>query len=545
LRNVPATSERSRGEDAALVIIPDSETHPDVAEQPCAEEALRASEARFRTLSVASPMGIFESDANASITYGNPQVLRIFALTEAEGLGHGWLARVHPDDLEPVTSGWAAALRERREYDHEYRLRMPDGTIRWVHCRSAPLYDANDVMTGNVGTIEDVTARKELEAQLRQSQKMEAVGQLAGGVAHDFNNLLTVIKMNVELALEDLGAEHPLHADIREAANAAGRAAALTRQLLAFSRQQVLEPQVLGLNAVIAELQKMLTRLIGEDIDVTLDLASDLGSVLADPGQLEQVLVNLAINARDAMPRGGELAIETRNVELSVAQAARHPDAAPGAYVAVALRDTGVGMTLDVQARVFEPFFTTKPVGHGTGLGLATVYGIVTQSGGFVEVISAPGRGATFTVYLPVAQAAGGPQRRSAPEAAGLSGGTEKILLVEDEEAVRAVARRVLIKYGYTVVEARHGAEALELLAAGDAEFDVVLTDAVMPQMSGLELVAAIAYRRPELPVIVMSGYTDVDLVRRGALDSDTSILAKPFTAETLLRAVRARLDLA
>jgi two-component system cell cycle sensor histidine kinase/response regulator CckA len=545
LRNVPATSERSRGEDAALVIIPDSETLPDVAEQPCAEEALRASEARFRTLSVASPMGIFESDANASITYGNPQVLRIFALTEAEGLGHGWLARVHPDDLEPVTSGWAAALRDRREYDHEYRLRMPDGTIRWVHCRSAPLYDANDVMTGNVGTIEDVTARKELEAQLRQSQKMDAVGQLAGGVAHDFNNLLTVIKMNVELALEDLGAEHPLHADIREAADAAGRAAALTRQLLAFSRQQVLEPQVLGLNAVIAELQKMLTRLIGEDIDVTLDLASDLGSVLADPGQLEQVLVNLAINARDAMPRGGELAIETRNVELSVAQAARHPDAAPGAYVAVALRDTGVGITLDVQARVFEPFFTTKPVGHGTGLGLATVYGIVTQSGGFVEVISAPGSGAVFTVFLPLVRVAGGPQRRSAPVAAGLSGGTEKILLVEDEEAVRAVARRVLTKYGYTVVEARHGAEALELLAAGDAGFDVVLTDAVMPQMSGLELVAAMAYRRPELPVIVMSGYTDVDLVRRGALDSDTSILAKPFTAETLLRAVRARLDLA
>jgi signal transduction histidine kinase/ActR/RegA family two-component response regulator len=420
---------------------------------------------------------------------------------------------------------------------------MPDGSLRWVRCRSAPLYDANDVMIGNVGTIEDMTVRKGLEAQLRQSQKMDAVGQLAGGVAHDFNNLLTVIKMNVELALEDLGVEHPLHADIQEAAKAAARAATLTRQLLAFGRQQVLEPQMLRLNEVIADLQKMLTRLIGEDIDFTLDLASDLGPVLADPGQLEQVLVNLAINARDAMPRGGQLTITTRNVELSAADAARHPDARAGAHVAVALRDTGVGMSPELQARIFEPFFTTKQIGHGTGLGLATVYGIVTQSGGFVDVTSAPGSGAVFTVYLPLARAIGEPQRRSVPAPLAPSGGTETILLVEDEDAVRAIARRVLTKYGYTVIEAGNGPEALELLAAHESAIDVVLTDAVMPQMSGPELATAIEARRPDLPVIVMSGYTDVDLLRRGALDSGTSILAKPFTVETLLQAVRARLD--
>jgi two-component system cell cycle sensor histidine kinase/response regulator CckA len=515
----------------------------DSAERRQADDALRASEARFRSLSAASPVGIYESDTDGAITYGNPQVLRIFGLSEADAMGHGWLARLHPDDVEPVTTGWAAALREQREYAHEYRLVMTDGTIRWVNCRSAPLHDGEGRMVGNVGTIEDITLRKELEAQLRQSQKMEAVGQLAGGVAHDFNNLLTVIKMNVELALEDLGAEHPLHADILEVARAAGRAAALTRQLLAFSRQQVLQPQVIDLNVVIADLQKMLARLIGEDIDFTLDLADDLGFVLADPGQLEQVLVNLAINARDAMPRGGSLTIATRNVELSPLEASRHPDARPGPYVAVALRDTGAGMTPDVQARIFEPFFTTKELGKGTGLGLATVYGIVTQSGGFLDVKSAPGRGAVFTVYLSAVSSGGEAPARSVAAAAERAGGTETILLVEDEDAVRAVARRVLTKYGYSVIEARDGGQALAFLGTHDGAIDLVLTDAVMPQMSGLELAAALGTLRPSLPVIVMSGYTDVDLVRRGALDSGAPILTKPFTVESLLTAVRAPLD--
>jgi two-component system cell cycle sensor histidine kinase/response regulator CckA len=515
----------------------------DGPERKQADDALRASEARFRSLSAASPVGIYESDTHGAITYGNPQVLRIFGMSEGEALGHGWLARLHPDDVEPVTTGWAAALREQREYAHEYRLVMTDGTIRWVNCRSAPLHDGEGRMVGNVGTIEDITLRKELEAQLRQSQKMDAVGQLAGGVAHDFNNLLTVIKMHVELALEDLGAGHPLHADILEVARAAGRAAALTRQLLAFSRQQVLQPQVIDLNVVIADLQKMLARLIGEDIDFTLDLADDLGFVLADPGQLEQVLVNLAINARDAMPRGGSLTIATRNVELSPLEASRHPDARPGPYVAVALRDTGAGMTPDVQARIFEPFFTTKELGKGTGLGLATVYGIVTQSGGFLDVKSAPGRGAVFTVYLSAVSSGGEAPVRSVAAAAERAGGTETILLVEDEDAVRAVARRVLTKYGYSVIEARDGGQALAFLGTHDGAIDLVLTDAVMPQMSGLELAAALGRLRPSLPVIVMSGYTDVDLVRRGALDSGAPILTKPFTVESLLTAVRAPLD--
>jgi two-component system cell cycle sensor histidine kinase/response regulator CckA len=499
------------------------------------------SEARFRSLSVASPLGIYESDLDGSITYANPRMLQIFGMTEAEGLGRGWSARVHADDAALVKSGWAAAMRDQSEYEQEYRLSMPDGSIRWVRCRSAPLHHAG-VMVGTVSTIEDVTLHKALEEQLRQSQKMEAIGQLAGGVAHDFNNLLTVIKINAELALEELGTGHPVYADIQEVSRAAGRAAALTRQLLAFSRRQVLQPQVLDLNAVIADLQRMLARLIGEDIEFALDLASDLGFVLADPGQLEQVLVNLAINGRDAMPRGGTLTIATRNVEISSAEAARHAHARPGTFVAVALRDGGAGMTSDVQARIFEPFFTTKEAGRGTGLGLATVYGIVTQSGGFIEVKSAPGRGAVFTVFLPIVDVEGAPPPRKAAAPARV-GGTETILLVEDEDAVRAIARRVLAKHGYTVIEARHGAQALALLAARGDAVDAVLTDAVMPQMSGAELARTVRVLRPELPVIMMSGYIDADVDRRGPVASPTSILSKPFTVETLLSAVRGPLD--
>ena len=530
---MPAASDRVRADDASIVV-------EQTLGRPASQRAADMSEARFRSLSVASPLGIFESDRTGWLTYANPRMLQIFGMTEAEGLGRGWLARVHADDVELVTSGWAAAIRDQREYEQEFRLGMPDGATRWVRCRSAPLHDADEIV-GNVSTIEDVTVRKALEEQLRQSQKMEAVGQLAGGVAHDFNNLLTVIKMNAELALEDLGTGHPLYADIQEVARAAGRAAMLTCQLLAFSRQQVLQPQVLDLNAVITDLQRMMVRLIGEDIEVTLDLASDLGFALADPGQLEQVLVNLAINARDAMPRGGELTIATRNVELSPAEAARHAHARPGTYVAVALRDIGVGMTAEIQARIFEPFFTTKEVGRGTGLGLATAYGIVAQSGGFIEVKSAPARGAVFTVFLPIVDTAGAPQPRSAP-APDRAGGTETILLVEDEDTVRAVARRVLTKHGYTVIEARHGAQALALLAAGHA-IDAVLTDAVMPRMSGPELARTVKMLRPELAVIMMSGYTDADVGRRGTLDSAMSILPKPFTVETLLSAVRVTHD--
>jgi two-component system cell cycle sensor histidine kinase/response regulator CckA len=514
----------------------------DITERREAEDALRASEARFRSLSVASPLGIFQSDDQGSITFANPQVLRIFSITEAEGLGQGWLMRVHPDDVPPVVAGWAAALREQRAYAHEYRLCMPDGAIRWVHCRAAPLHDAADVMIGNVGTIEDVTDRKALEEQLRHSQKMDAVGQLAGGVAHDFNNMLTVIRMNAELTLDELGADHPLHADVQEVVAAAGRAATLTRQLLAFSRRQMLQPQVLGLNSVIADLQKMLARLIGEDIEFSLDLAEDLAPVLADPGQLEQVLVNLAVNARDAMPHGGALAVATRNVTLSVPEAAGHAGAHPGVYVTVALRDTGAGISAAVQARMFEPFFTTKGPGSGTGLGLSTVYGIVTQSGGFVEVKSAPGQGAEFTVYLPAAEAAVQTMPRATVAALPPAGGSETILLVEDEDPVRAIAHRVLTRHGYTVIEARHGAQGLALLASRGDEIDAVLTDAVMPQMSGPELARTIKALRPELPVIMMSGYTDADVDRRGPFDAATSILPKPFTVESLLNALQTSL---
>ena len=332
-------------------------------------EALRQSEARFRSLSASSPVGIFQADSEGFVTYANARVLQIFALSEEEGLGHGWISRIHPEDAQAVISGWSAALQRQAEYNHEYRLLMPDGTINWVHCRSAPMFDGAGAMIGNVGTIEDITVRRALESQLRQAQKMEAVGQLAGGVAHDFNNLLTVIKVHAELALDELQASHPLHTDLVEVRKAADRASGLTRQLLAFSRKQLLQPEVLNLNEVVAGLEPMLRRLIGEDIRVLAELDQSIARVHADPGQLEQVIVNLAVNARDAMADGGTLTIRTCEVAMSDADVRRHAGMGAGRYVVLEVVDTGCGMTPEVRERIFEPFFTTKSAGTARGSG--------------------------------------------------------------------------------------------------------------------------------------------------------------------------------
>ncbi len=380
------------------------------------------------------------------------------------------------------------------------------------------------------------------QGQLEQAQKMDAIGRLAGGVAHDFNNLLTVILGRTDILLTQIKTEDPLRRGIALIQRTAGRAAELTKQLLAFSRKQVLEAVVLDLGVVITDMKEMLARLIGEDIALVTNLAATLGHVKADRGQIEQVVMNLAINARDAMPQGGQLVVETANADLDDEYVRRNVGSRPGPHVMLAVSDSGVGIPRELQRHIFEPFFTTKEQGKGTGLGLATVYGIVKQSGGYIEVDSEPGRGTTFRIYLPRVDSASPAAERS-PRAAAPTGGTETILLVEDEDGVRELARDILRSSGYTVLEGRNGAEGLLLGERHQGALDLLLTDVVMPRMSGRELAERMVSLRPELSVLYMSGYTDDAVIRHGVLGSDTAFLQKPFTPAALVQRVRETLD--
>ena len=387
----------------------------------------------------------------------------------------------------------------------------------------------------------NITERKRLEAQLRQAQKMESVGRLAGGVAHDFNNLLTVMLSNAGLAKDGMSPGDSAWADIVEIEDAAKRAAVLTRQLLAFARRQVAEPRALDLNAVTLAMDKMLRRLIGEDVELVTLLAEELGTVWADPGHIEQVLVNLAVNARDAMPGGGKLTIETSNVALDAEYAARHVTMTPGEYVLLAVSDTGHGMTPEVLEHAFEPFFTTKERGKGTGLGLSTCYGIVKQSGGWIWVYSEPGQGTTFKIYLPRIQAQAEAFTPTVP--APLRGGTETILMVEDDAKVREVALRSLRERGYSVLEAANGWEALRAAEDRSATIALLLTDIVMPHMGGRELVERLRALRPGIKVLYTSGYAEQAIVHQGTLDRGVAFLPKPFDSTSLARKVREVLD--
>jgi two-component system, cell cycle sensor histidine kinase and response regulator CckA len=393
-----------------------------------------------------------------------------------------------------------------------------------------------------VTALRDVSEKRMLEEQFRQAQKMDAVGQLAGGVAHDFNNLLTVITSYASLLMADMAERDPRRDDLDQILKAAGDAAALTRQLLAFSRQQVIEPRIVLLEDVVRDAQKMLKRLIGEDVEFTGTLSGVPAPVLIDPGQLAQVIMNLVVNARDAMPQGGRLTVETDIVELDEAYARTHWPATPGRFAMLAVSDTGVGMDGQTRARIFEPFFTTKELGKGTGLGLATVYGIVKQNGGFIWVYSEPGRGATFKVYLPVVQdgaVSGAPDAH----AATAPHGTETVLVVEDAQAVRAAVRRMLEQYGYRVIDAPTPGAALGMIAQQRDAIHLLLTDVVMPGMSGKELAERIAAERPGVRSLYMSGYTNDTALRYGLVGTGLAYIQKPFSPDTLAYKVRKVLD--
>jgi signal transduction histidine kinase/CheY-like chemotaxis protein len=389
---------------------------------------------------------------------------------------------------------------------------------------------------------QDTSDRRDLEARLRQAQKMEAVGRLAGGIAHDFNNLLTVITGYTDRLLGGLRSDDPLRKGAEAIKRSADRAASLTQQLLAFSRRQIMAPRVLDLNHVVANMNKMLQRLIGEDVELVTRLAPDLGRTKADPNQLEQVIMNLAVNSRDAMPRGGTLTIETSNAQLDRSFAARHVGLQPGSYVMLSVIDTGCGMDAETQSHLFEPFFTTKEQGKGTGLGLSTTYGIVKQSGGYIWAESEVDHGTIFRIFLPrMEESAELPP--PAPEVRAAPHGSETILLVEDEEAVRHLLRDVLKRYGYTVLEAEDGMRAVEICREHEGPIDLVVTDMVMPQMSGWEVADAVSSLRPKARVIYMSGYIEHVVVEQRVLESGVAFLGKPFTPETLGRKVREVLD--
>jgi nitrogen-specific signal transduction histidine kinase/CheY-like chemotaxis protein len=389
----------------------------------------------------------------------------------------------------------------------------------------------------------DLTERRNLEEQFRQSQKMDAVGRLAGGIAHDFNNLLTVIRLNTEIIMEGFDPTDPRSDDVKQIRSAAERASALTRQLLAFSRKQILQPRVLDMNAVVENVEPMLRRLIGEDITITTT-ANARGYLVADPGQLEQVLMNLVVNARDAMPQGGRITIETRNVELDEHYTSEHAPVVAGRYVMLAVGDNGVGMTRDTKEHAFDPFFTTKEAGKGTGLGLATVYGIVKQSGGYIWIYSEPALGTTLKLYFPeVSASAAFATSEARTPSTETRRGSETILLVEDEDAVRGLTSRILERQGYRVMAAQHGREAMELASREQGHIDLVLTDVVMPGMNGRGLVERLTGIRPQIKSLYMSGYTDDDIIRRGFIEPSKSFLQKPFTSDALLQTVRKVLD--
>ena len=504
-------------------------------ERELAVAALRASEEQYRALfeNTPYPMWVFDLETHRLLAV-NGAAIAHYGYRREEFLTLKIEDLRPPEDI-PALEQHLATKEAGYHTTGPWRHRKKDGTLIEVQTSGHEITFAG--RRAELVVIDDVTERKRLEEQFRQAQKMEAVGRLAAGVAHDFNNLLTAILGTTDLMIEDLPADDPDREGLLDIRGAAERAAVLTRQLLTFSRQQVVSPRMLRLNELITDLVKLLRRLLGEDVTIASALAPDCGAVKADPGQLEQVLVNLAVNARDAMPNGGRLTIETRNVDLDADYPTERVMIPAGRYVMLAVTDNGTGMDAQTNARIFEPFFTTKPVGKGTGLGLATVYGVVQQSGGYIWLYSELGHGTSFKIYLPRVDA-DGPQPAEEEQRASALDGSETVLVAEDEEAVRLIIAKALEARGYRVLSARDGSEALEL-AAGHGGIDLLVTDVVMPDMNGRELSRRFTEARPNLRTLYLSGYTDDAMLHRGVLQEGVAFLQKPFSLGALARKVR------
>jgi PAS domain S-box-containing protein len=524
----------------------------DISERKRTEDKLRKSEKKLADILAKMRDVVWSlSWPDLSVLFISDSAERVFGRPARDFHAHPalWQEVVHPEDAHTVELSFKD-LQKLGAAERTCRIVRPDGSIAWIHDRSWMVLDelgqpirVDGIVTDITERMRAETERARLEKQLWASQRMDAIGSLAGGVAHDFNNLLSVILSYAGFAMDAVPEGDPLRNDLLEIKNAGERAASLTRQLLAFGRKQVLQPVPLSLNVIATGVEKLLRRVLGEDIDLVQALAADLGLTLADPSQLEQVLMNLVVNARDAMPEGGKLTIETSNVEVDEEYATRHVAVKPGPYVQLAVTDTGCGMDEQTRARIFEPFFTTKEKGKGTGLGLSTVYGIVKQSGGNIWVYSELGRGTTFKVYLPRELSVTAPAVIRPSAVPMRITGTETILVVEDEEALLRISLRTLEAAGYRVLTATNGDEALLVSARHVGDIHLLLTDVVMPRMGGRALAQALSKVRPALKVLYMSGYTDDAIVHHGVLDAGTHFLAKPFTTVDMTRKVREILD--
>ncbi len=516
----------------------------DVTARKQAEEALLQSQERLQLALKAARMGTWRWDIKTNALSWDQGLHQLYGIdgTTIDSY-EGFIERVHPDDRAYVAGSVDRALRLGGGLDYEFRIVLPDGRIRWLADQGHVVRDGSGKLSYMTGVCLDVTERKQVDERLRQAQRMESVGQLAGGIAHEANNMMSVVLGCADYVLQRSDLPEVVREDVDQIWRAAKRTAGITQQLLAFSRRQVLQPQVLDLNMTVRELAPILSRTLGEVRTLRLNLSPELGLIRADPGQLEQVLINLTLNARDAMLEEGTLSIDTLNVELDERYVAAKPveTLKPGRYAALIVSDTGHGMDRGTVARVFEPFFTTKSVGQGTGLGLSTAYGIVKQSGGFIWVYSEPGLGTTFKMYFPLANAPGDVETSSSAPPRALP--DEVVLVAEDEPMVRAIVARTLRECGYGVLEAENGREALEILHAKEGRVSLVIADVVMPDMGGREMAARTAHTWPDVPVLFTSGYTGVDVVRRGLLEEGREFIQKPLVPEALARKVREIVD--
>ncbi len=514
-----------------------------------AEEALRTSEQRFRELVEQIPAitYISSTDESRTVFYMSPQIKAVFGLDPAE-CRLIWSKYMHPEDRERIAKEFAAARDEGIPFRAEYRMIAPDGRVMWFHDDALFVRNENGRLMFLRGFMQDITDRRraedtlrERDEQLRNVQKLEAIGRLAGGVAHDFNNLLTPILGYGRLIQDSDTTHESIRPFAEEIVRAAERASNLTRQLLAFGRKQISQVKPLVLNSVVLDMDRFLRRTIGEDVELETRLQPDLGWIQADPVHIEQVIMNLSLNARDAMEQGGRLLLSTSNVTLTLENALKYPMASAGDYVKLSVRDTGTGMSADVREKAFEPFYTTKTEGKGTGLGLSIVYGIVQQCRGFIHLESAVGYGTEFQIFFPRVKTA--PADIAAPKRANIDGGKESILVVEDEPMVRRLAVRILMSLGYDIAEASCGEEAIEQRMRRGSPFDLILTDVIMPRMNGREVVEAIEKLGDRSHVVYMSGFTEDQLILRGVSQESQKLLMKPYTRESLAKIVRDALD--